>query len=452
MSAARESFISDYSAAEGATAAVHELNDPISFSTIQASNETPPMSAKLPTSGIVSPAPPLLGLDMSTSSTGTAGLTTNSVVAASSASTGAAAAGPSAFKITQLGPVGGSNVVVSRMDQPGPSPATASAVAAAAAAANNIYNTAAARSVQQSQTQRLPPGSQKFSSNFGQFYHSYQPQPHAHSLSHPQHSQLQQQQNLVTKFTNMTVSNAGGKNPLKPTHYTINSPQPNSNNSGGPFQSSSSAGISSTASVPSQPPRTTLKAADLIHILPNLVNTLKRRHSQSGHTGNALAAAVAAAAASTGGSGVGVGGVNPVKSAAAFVAEQLLNVASTPLTAEDLGSSASPSNNGSSVKRVKIHSSSSLHQCEVCGKIYKHRNCLSKHRWEHHDAWEHTKKVCQTKHQQVQLLEAAQVLAEIMLGVQPGQRRHLQESSEGEDAGDGDEYVEIDGQQEPVQV
>ena len=55
------------------------------------------------------------------------------------------------------------------------------------------------------------------------------------------------------------------------------------------------------------------------------------------------------------------------------------------------------------------------HQCEQCGKIYKHRNCLSKHRWEHHEAWEATKRVCTTKHQQVQLLEAAQVLFEMQL-------------------------------------
>lgn len=55
------------------------------------------------------------------------------------------------------------------------------------------------------------------------------------------------------------------------------------------------------------------------------------------------------------------------------------------------------------------------HTCEQCGKMYKHRNCLSKHRWEHHESWESTRKVCATKHQQVQLLEAAQVLIEMQL-------------------------------------
>lgn len=56
-----------------------------------------------------------------------------------------------------------------------------------------------------------------------------------------------------------------------------------------------------------------------------------------------------------------------------------------------------------------------FHQCEQCGKVYKHRNCLSKHRWEHHESWELTKRICATKHQQVQMLEAAQVLLEMQI-------------------------------------
>lgn len=51
--------------------------------------------------------------------------------------------------------------------------------------------------------------------------------------------------------------------------------------------------------------------------------------------------------------------------------------------------------------------------CKKCGKTYKHRNCLIKHNWEHHEHWAGTKRWCQTKHQQVQLLEAAHVLSEI---------------------------------------
>ena len=54
-----------------------------------------------------------------------------------------------------------------------------------------------------------------------------------------------------------------------------------------------------------------------------------------------------------------------------------------------------------------------LHACDQCGKVYKHKSCLIKHRWEHHSAWEETKRCCTTKHQQVQMLEAAQLLSEM---------------------------------------
>lgn len=48
--------------------------------------------------------------------------------------------------------------------------------------------------------------------------------------------------------------------------------------------------------------------------------------------------------------------------------------------------------------------------CEECGKVYKHPNCLNKHRWEHSEYWKETSKLSLSKHQQVQLLEAAQIL------------------------------------------
>ncbi|KAJ3043658.1 hypothetical protein HDV00_004431 [Rhizophlyctis rosea] len=50
------------------------------------------------------------------------------------------------------------------------------------------------------------------------------------------------------------------------------------------------------------------------------------------------------------------------------------------------------------------------YQCETCGKIYKHPNCLSKHRWEHTEHWKEAAKFSLSKHQQVQLLEAASIL------------------------------------------
>ncbi|EPZ34404.1 hypothetical protein ROZALSC1DRAFT_29815 [Rozella allomycis CSF55] len=48
--------------------------------------------------------------------------------------------------------------------------------------------------------------------------------------------------------------------------------------------------------------------------------------------------------------------------------------------------------------------------CRKCGKMYKSKNCLNKHAWEHHEMWEATKRLGLTKHQQVQLLEGAQAL------------------------------------------
>lgn len=77
--------------------------------------------------------------------------------------------------------------------------------------------------------------------------------------------------------------------------------------------------------------------------------------------------------------------------------------------------STSNNNNPVAGKKQLLIEESSFHQCEQCGKVYKHRNCLSKHRWEHHESWELTRKICATKHQQVQMLEAAQVLLEMKI-------------------------------------
>lgn len=49
-------------------------------------------------------------------------------------------------------------------------------------------------------------------------------------------------------------------------------------------------------------------------------------------------------------------------------------------------------------------------KCEHCGKAYKHGSCLTKHLWEHTPEWQLTSKLLISKHQQVQLLEAASVL------------------------------------------
>lgn len=49
-------------------------------------------------------------------------------------------------------------------------------------------------------------------------------------------------------------------------------------------------------------------------------------------------------------------------------------------------------------------------KCQSCGKGYKHVSSLAKHLWEHTPEWNVTSKLLISKHQQVQLLEAASIL------------------------------------------
>lgn len=82
-------------------------------------------------------------------------------------------------------------------------------------------------------------------------------------------------------------------------------------------------------------------------------------------------------------------------------------------------------------------------KCEACGKGYKHISSLAKHLWEHTPEWNVTKKLLMSKHQQVQLLEAASILVgmnEPVLGSpsihanpHPHSRRSLVFSPIGED-------------------
>ncbi|KAF9925467.1 hypothetical protein FBU30_004747 [Linnemannia zychae] len=49
-------------------------------------------------------------------------------------------------------------------------------------------------------------------------------------------------------------------------------------------------------------------------------------------------------------------------------------------------------------------------KCPDCGKVYKHAASLQKHRWEHSIYWKPAAKFLLSKHQQVQLMEAAAIL------------------------------------------
>lgn len=64
-----------------------------------------------------------------------------------------------------------------------------------------------------------------------------------------------------------------------------------------------------------------------------------------------------------------------------------------------------------------LRSNQLLHKCESCAKVYRHPSCLVKHRWvrgetnqEHTMYWKEASKFLMSKHQQVQLLEAAAIL------------------------------------------
>lgn len=54
-----------------------------------------------------------------------------------------------------------------------------------------------------------------------------------------------------------------------------------------------------------------------------------------------------------------------------------------------------------------------IHRCESCNKVYRHPSCLVKHRWEHTVYWKEASKFLMSKHQQVQLLEAAAILVNL---------------------------------------
>ncbi|KAG1741667.1 hypothetical protein EDB19DRAFT_1704471 [Suillus lakei] len=67
--------------------------------------------------------------------------------------------------------------------------------------------------------------------------------------------------------------------------------------------------------------------------------------------------------------------------------------------------------NGSAAKSGKKRGT--IFTCESCSKVYRHPSCLIKHRWEHTPQWREASKFVLSKHQQVQLLEAAAILSHL---------------------------------------
>ncbi|GJE98220.1 hypothetical protein PsYK624_144440 [Phanerochaete sordida] len=67
------------------------------------------------------------------------------------------------------------------------------------------------------------------------------------------------------------------------------------------------------------------------------------------------------------------------------------------------------SGGGISIKNGKKRGT--IFKCESCSKVYRHPSCLIKHRWEHSPHWREASKLMLSKHQQVQLLEAAAILS-----------------------------------------
>jgi len=83
--------------------------------------------------------------------------------------------------------------------------------------------------------------------------------------------------------------------------------------------------------------------------------------------------------------------------------EQISDKAEAKL--DEMGVSVSTTKTGK--KRATIF------KCESCSKVYRHPSCLIKHRWEHSPHWREASKFLLSKHQQVQLLEAAAILSHL---------------------------------------
>ncbi|OBZ85338.1 hypothetical protein A0J61_06611 [Choanephora cucurbitarum] len=94
---------------------------------------------------------------------------------------------------------------------------------------------------------------------------------------------------------------------------------------------------------------------------------------------------------------------------------------------------------------------SGQYRCNDCGKSYKHPNCLQKHRWEHSEEWEITRKLPLTKHQQVQMLEAAAILAGINKNYRPKDEEEdvqIDDDDDNKEDSEDEESIVIDDEEE----
>ncbi|OAQ35039.1 hypothetical protein K457DRAFT_66807, partial [Linnemannia elongata AG-77] len=83
---------------------------------------------------------------------------------------------------------------------------------------------------------------------------------------------------------------------------------------------------------------------------------------------------------------------------------------STPVPAPAPVSTPVPASAPAPVALAAEEETSDASKCPDCGKVYKHAASLLKHRWEHSVYWKPAAKFLLSKHQQVQLMEAAAIL------------------------------------------
>ncbi|KAH8110885.1 hypothetical protein DFH11DRAFT_1880269 [Phellopilus nigrolimitatus] len=92
---------------------------------------------------------------------------------------------------------------------------------------------------------------------------------------------------------------------------------------------------------------------------------------------------------------------------------------------ESIGGGEKRGSEKKGAKGGKVKKRGTIFKCESCSKVYRHPSCLVKHRWEHSPHWREASKFLLSKHQQVQLLEAATILSHLDPGTSLPEDRSL---------------------------